>query len=400
MNKYKNHAVICGSYVNALGLARSLGAEGIAVTVIDYTKNISFYSKYVHGIVCPKPDEDEEGFISFLIDLGHRFDEKPVIFVTNDIWLIPVSRNGERLSKYYHIPMSDWEIIKQCSDKTYMYKIAEENNIPYPKTLFLEKSSQFLKKEHSLKYPVILKPSVTIGFSEKLKSYGRSLEFKDQSSAENWIDKIRNAQLDDVPVVVQEMIPGGAENLFTFTSYSRKGGETVAYSTGHKIRQSPPHAGTIISGHVIPNKDVIENGINVIKKMKFDGIANTEFKYDHRDGLYKLIEINPRPGMWNFSVMASGINLPLYAYLDSLGIDYKPVKSSDKELNWVFWSSDLYYSLFGFKKMGFPEYSLTLCSWWKSLKGKKVSAVFSLMDIKPALFLFSSFFYSKLKRFF
>ena len=397
-NKYKNKAVICGAFVNGLGLTRSLGAIGVPVTVIDYRQNVAFYSKYAEAVLCPKPDEDEEGFIDFLIDLGRSLKDKAVIFVTNDIWLIPISRNADRLKEYFYIPMSDWSVIEKCSDKSYMYKIAEENNIPYPQTIFLEKSSQILERVEEFRYPVILKPSITVGFSEKLESYGRSLEFKNKDDAKKWIGKIKEAELDDVPVVIQEMIPGGAENLYTFTSYSKNSGETVAYSTGHKIRQSPPHAGTIISGHVVPNSDVVENGLKTVKCMKFDGIANTEFKYDARDGVYKLIEINPRPGMWNYSVFGSGINMPSYAYFDSLNIKYDAVRNSAEELIWVFWLNDFYYSLFGFKRFGFSEYSMTLTEWWRSLKGRKVSAVFNFNDPMPGIIPLFNRIIEKVKR--
>ena len=60
-------------------------------------------------------------------------------------------------------------------------------------------------------------------------------------------------------------------------------------------------------------KDWKKIGVNLIETLGFYGIANTEFKLDIRTGEFKLIEINARSGMWNSSVLNSGINMPLLA---------------------------------------------------------------------------------------
>ena len=50
--------------------------------------------------------------------------------------------------------------------------------------------------------------------------------------------------------------------------------------------------------------------------MGYHGIAHIEFKLDARDGVYKLMEINPRG--WQFSYLATvcGVNLPYLAHWD------------------------------------------------------------------------------------
>src|SRR5690606_16075463 len=116
-----------------------------------------------------------------------------------------------------------------------------------------------------------------------------------------------------------------------------------------KIRQFPPDAGTIVSGKVTDEPILFELGQRLIRSLGFHGIANTEFKRDQRDGTFKLIEINPRPGMWNWSAFSAGINLPALAYHEALGEKLGFIGGTRKELIWLRTWSDLANCLFFYR---------------------------------------------------
>jgi predicted ATP-grasp superfamily ATP-dependent carboligase len=378
--------VILGGGPNGLGLVRSLGAEGINSVITDVKKNFSFSSKYVAGLVCPHPSSDEEGFLKFLTDLGKRMKKKGVLYVTNDHWMIPLSKNQSLLSEYYLFTMSEWNVIESCTDKKKMYAIAEKSDIAYPKTYYLNDIAEIDNIYHEIPYPCILKPVITLDFADKLKSKARVFNLHNREELESLVEKIKSADLRNREIVIQEYIPGGIETLYTITTYSNMNADIVAYSTGHKLRQRPPDAGTIISGKVIPEPRLFEPASRLIKNAGFFGIANTEFKYDKRDDTYKLIEINPRPGKWNYSVMATGINMPFMIWNELQGKKTKPLITSPKELIWLCFIEDFYNSVLGgFKRKGYPEFQLSIGKYCKSIRGKKVDAIFNLKDIKPGL---------------
>jgi len=385
LEKDYNIPVILGGGPNGLGLARSLGAEGINSVLTDVKKNFSFSSKYVAGLECPHPSHEDE-FIGFLTDLGKKMKKKAVLFVTNDHWMIPVSKNQSILSEYYLFTMSEWSVIESCTDKRKMYGIAEKSGINCPKTFYLDDIADIKNIYEEIPYPCILKPVITLDFADKLKSKARVFNLHNREELENLVSRIINADLRNREIVVQEYIPGGIETLYTITTYSDKNADIVAWSTGHKLRQRPPDAGTIISGRVIPEPRLLEPATKLIKNSGFFGIANTEFKYDKRDDTYKLIEINPRPGKWNYSVMASGINMPYMILNELLGKKQNTVVSSPKELIWLCFVEDFYNSVLGgFKRKGYPEFQLSPGKYCKSIRGKKVDAIFNFKDIKPGL---------------
>lgn len=387
MNNTHGVGVILGGYVNGLGLVRSLGQAGITSIIIDYERNIASHSRYVcDHFISPHPAMETEAFIEFMVEIGKQLPQKGVLFCTNDIWLIPVSKCQKKLEPYYFYPMSSWDVIERCEDKAQLYKLATEAEIPHPKTITVNSIMELKEYESDVPYPCVLKPSITVGFMEKLGSSGRTLHIETVEEMAYWKKRMIEVELTDTPLILQEFIPGGTENLYTLTAYSNKDGNIIAYSTGHKIRQNPPDAGTIVSGRVNPEPELFQLGKKLIKAAGYYGISNTEFKKDPRDGIFKLIEINPRPGKWNYSVLASGINLPYMAYEEVHGKTVSPVGSTEQELIWIDSIMDLYLALFGYKKAGLSEYSMSLRQWLRTIQGaKRVDAIFKLNDPMPGI---------------
>lgn len=381
--------IILGGQVNGLGLVRGLGEAGIPSIVIDYRANMAAKSKYVlAGLQCPHPDEAMDAFVQYMAELGGELATKGVLFCTNDIWLIPISKTQHELEAYYHYPMSKWEVIERCTDKKYLYDLAAEAGIPHPQTVVLQGIGGIEEYKDRIPFPWVIKPAITVGFLEKLGSRGRTLMIQDENGLAYWQQRISACGLASVPLVLQESIPGGADALYTLTAYSDPEGEILAYSTGHKIRQNPPDAGTIVSGRVTPTPEIFHLGQRLIKHVGFYGISNTEFKKDARDGIFKLIEINPRPGMWNYATTATGINLPLMAYRQAIGEPVKPVDPVDAELVWLYSYLDLALSVHGFRRNGYAQYALSLRQWLTSIQGKRVDAVFQIRDPIPGIYDF------------
>jgi predicted ATP-grasp superfamily ATP-dependent carboligase len=59
---------------------------------------------------------------------------------------------------------------------------------------------------------------------------------------------------------------------------------------------------------------VIEPGRRILAALGFQGFANTEFKQDSRDGVFKLMEVNGRHNLSGLLAVRSGCNFPLMHY--------------------------------------------------------------------------------------
>jgi D-aspartate ligase len=334
--------VVFDCHVNGLGVMRSLGEKGVPVLGLDCNpRNMGLLSKYCHGEVCPDPSKNERAFVDSLCETGRKLKNKGVLFPTNDVWLIAVSRHQKELESYFLFPMSGWEVIRNCVDKARMYQIASEADIPIPETLFCREVAELKNIRPRIKYPCIIKARVTTEFDQTFKS--RFVRIEREAALDDWLQQ-NEAALSRLKIgfVVQEIIPGGAASLYTFSAYSNAEAEVVAFSTIRKTRQYPPDYGTITSGEVIRQPEVIESGTRLIKKLNYYGLSNIEFKRDERDGRFRLMEINARSGKSIYYTTSSGLNLPYFAYQEATGVKLGPRhREGEYGRGWMVFLDDL-----------------------------------------------------------
>ena len=377
-----NSVIVLGSGINALGVVRSFANKKIPVFVIDYQKDVAAYSKYCRFDLCNMPN-DEKNFITYLKKYLDNFQLPPVIFPTSDLYLFILLKNAKELKEKVLIPISDWEIVSKLLEKEYLYDLANKISVPHPKTKITNSINDIDSSIKDIQFPIIIKPSITYGFASEMGD--KAFIIYDIYDLKKFKDKLAKTSFKNKTLIVQEYIPGNVESLYTITSYANKESEIIGYSIGHKIRQYPPVTGTIISGKVEHVENIYKAANKFIKHSNFYGISNIEFKKDIRDNTYKLIEINPRTGLGNYSVLSCGINLPFMAYNDILN---KPIsKEFNKEIKliWLDTFLDLYYSIWGFKSKGYKDYSISIINWFKSISGTKVDAIFSIKDILPSI---------------
>ncbi len=376
-----NPVIILGGGVHGLGIVRSFQKTKIPVYVFSIDQDFIRFSRFCKIVKCPDPKTEE--FISFLKNFCSVFDRKPVIFATSDLFLMTLVRNKVVLEEVAYVPTCNSELIDKLIEKRYLYDLAEKVGISYPKTKILpaEEISMSITKE--MTFPLIIKPSVNITFE---KFFGDKALFANNSEdLSHFINDVRMFNYVG-PIVIQEYIPGDMTKLYTITSYVDQTHQIRGYSIGHKIRQYPAKTGTITSGLVEHVESILEMSKRFLFEVGFYGISNIEYKYDERDGLYKLMEINPRTGLWNLSVLESGINLPLMAYHDILGEKILDASNPEGRLIWAYTLYDMLISLHGYKRNGESEETLSFMQWRKSLTGcRRVDAIFKWNDPLPAI---------------
>jgi D-aspartate ligase len=375
-----NKVYILGAHLNALGLVRSFQNTNIETVVFNFSKEIAGYSRYTTFRLCPNPNNKEE----ILIFFQNEFKKEkypPIIFPTTDLFLSFLIENQNNFEGKCHIPFCRASILDDLLRKEILYPWAQSIGVSCPKTVNVNSIDGFEVVKNNLELPLIVKPSLNNKFSDcfqekalKIETWGEFEEIKEKS--------ISNSILDDV-LIFQEFIPGNIEDLYTITSYANKNSEIIGYSIGHKIRQNPPETGTIISGRLKHEDEILRQTRLFLKNVGFYGISNVEFKKDSRNGTFKLMEINPRSGSWNLSALRSGVNLPMMAYREILGESNELQSNHSANFVWIINPLDMYFAIWGFKKNGFPKFKISFNQWRKSVRGKKVDATFEWSDPMP-----------------
>jgi predicted ATP-grasp superfamily ATP-dependent carboligase len=132
-----------------------------------------------------------------------------------------------------------------------------------------------------------------------------------------------------IEFVFQEWIPGKHAASILIDGHVDRDGVMRGLTARRRVRQYPPRLGTSTSSVGIQLTEV-EEAVRAVRRLAselpYRGIFNVEFKFDARDGHFKIIEFNPRPCWYTGTIASGGVDLPWMAYLDAQGL---PVPETD-----------------------------------------------------------------------
>lgn len=319
-------AVIIEGHVQGLSNTRSLGESGIQVIVVDTKNCIARYSKYCKGFFkCPPFNNN--GLADFLINLAQEKQLKGwLLLPSNDHAVITISRNKNRLEKYFKVCTADFKIIENIYDKSRLLSLAQKINVPVPVTVSY---FDILSKTTELSYPLLIKGRFGLDF---YKATGKKV-FLVNSSKELFkrFESISKCIAED-KVIIQEVIPfNGLNRTISFTAFCENG-EIKTYWIGEKLREHPFRFGTATFARSTYIEECYTQSIPLLKTLEYTGICEVEYIKDPRDKSYKLIEINARTWLWVGLAKDCGVDYAkmIYDYMTGVKIAY-PTKY--KEIN-------------------------------------------------------------------
>jgi D-aspartate ligase len=313
--------VVDVGWVNGLAAIRSLGRAGAPVIAVDTSRSaLGFRSRYAFPVVAPDPVEDEDGFVELLRELGDALGRPAPMFPTHDPPLNALARHGDALGDRFLYPFPGWNVLERIQRKRFQLERAREIGVPIPQTADAP--------TEELGFPVLVKPSDPIGFR---REFGRqAFRCETPTELEEAFEKAR-----PYDPLVQELVPGGDDALYTLGSYLAADGEELGLFSGRKLRQTPPGVGTCRVGEALWVDEVVEQGLRLLRALGFHGLSQVEFKLDSRDGRYKLMEVNPRLWQWHGLAAACGVDLPRIAYWDLLGARLPPARMNGSGRRWA-----------------------------------------------------------------
>jgi predicted ATP-grasp superfamily ATP-dependent carboligase len=300
-------------WVNGLAAIRSLGRHGLRVVAVDHRSYaLGFRSRYAEPRIAPEPVDDEDGFIAALAAIGEETDDLLPVFPTHDEHLNAIARRAAGLPGNYRFPFPGWDVLEKIQSKRHQLDTAASIGFPIPRTLHPRSAEEARAAGEEIGFPLVVKPSANIGF----RRTHRAQLFRCETPEE--LERAYEAAAPYEPMV-QELIPGGAEAMYTLGSYLDRSGEPLGLFSGRKLSQTHGFTGTARVGEAVWVDEVVEQGLALLRALDFHGISQVEMIRDPRDGEYKLIEVNPRLWQWHSLAAACGVDLPWIAYRDLVG---------------------------------------------------------------------------------
>lgn len=368
--------VVVNCKLGGLAIMRSLGAHGVPLYGVDADpKAPGMLSRYCkRRIICAFDENRPKDFLEVLLKVGEEIGKTSILIPTSDETAVFVTDHVVALSRWFIFPTNAPSLMRQLISKRGMYELVSRHGVPTPVTLFPERIQDVEAALPQVKFPLMLKGI-----------YGNRLGARNKNkmvvvhSPKELIDQYAEMDEPGFPnLMLQEFIPGGDDQIFIFNGYFNKASDCTVGFTGFKIRQKPIHVGCASLGECRWNETVAKITTEFMKEIGYQGILDIGYRFDPRDGKYKVLDINPRVGQaFRLFVAENDMDVVKSLYLD-LTRQQQPVMISREGRRWLIEDFDLISSFHYYR-----EGTLTLREWWRSFKGVQEAAWFNWKDPYP-----------------
>ena len=314
-------AVTMNSHITALAVARSLGRRGVQVVALDKELGgLAQHSRFIaaRGLL-PAPELDGgRPLRDGLLELAPGFPTPPVLFPTNDDWVLALARHREALQPHYLLYGPPPPVLHRVLSKTQLWRACTRLGIPTPRSWPLGEPSAAQTEPPTdvtaLPYPVVLKPDDSRGFYNAFRAKVWVV-----ATPTELLERRREAADAGLSLLAQELIESPAGGFVSFASYLSADGVARGSLTGRKLEQWPPGFGTCCLADVRSKPALAERGLAVLAELGYHGVSEIEFVLDPRTGEHLLLDVNPRVWKWVGLCVAAGVDLPWLAYTDAIG---------------------------------------------------------------------------------
>jgi predicted ATP-grasp superfamily ATP-dependent carboligase len=302
-------ALVVTSGVQGLAVTRALGECGVPVVVLhDKPDDQAPLSRHAcEAVLIPRPEHDGPAFVQVLLELAERH-AGAVLIPTTDESARDIARHEDELGRHFRLACPSWDAVSRTVDKAQTYELAAQLGIPAPVTHVPLTRAELEPLVDRLRYPCLVKPRESHLYVARFGAKVAQVDTPDQLR-EEW-GKAVSAGL---RVMVQELIAGPDRLGVNYNAF-RAQGRVRAECTARKVALSPPRFGmprVVVSADV---PEVVEPSRALLDALGLEGFANIEYKFDERDGTYKLFEVNCRHNLSSLLSVRCGLNFPLMAY--------------------------------------------------------------------------------------
>lgn len=297
------------AYVRAFWEAyevRSLIYASFDVKSISRTR----FAKYrvVDGI------DREEVLLSTLEALGEELcasGRVGFLVTCGDFYARIVSQHKSELERWFYTPVVDFDVLDFVTQKENFYRVCDQIGMPYPKTRYLDcADSDAQVDDEGFRYPLVAKPSNSAAY-HYAEFDGKKKVFIVQTPEElRRIYAALKASCYNESLIVQEFVPGGDSHMYAVYAYANEDSDPVFMICGHVgLEDHHPEAiGNAVAIAPERNDEVYAAVARFMKKVGYHGMGCFDAKYDERDGSFRFLEMNTRPGRSSWLVLLAGIN--------------------------------------------------------------------------------------------
>jgi D-aspartate ligase len=354
----------------ALAIARTLGRLGVPTYLVaqkdmasPVTSSRYWVKKFSWDFSAPS-----EATLRFLASIARELGTRPILLTLADWAAIFLEEHADALQQHFIFPRAASPIIRKLANKWDMFLLAKEHGIPTPDTVWPRSRADVERFAQSAEFPVIVKgadPFLPFGSKEIIHTRADLLAKYD-----------KEAETGPANIILQQYIPGDAQSVWMCNAYFGTGSQCHAVFTGQKLRQVSD-TGVASLAICLPNETVEKQTRDFMQAVGYQGAVGIGYRYDARDGKYKLLDVNARvSGVFRLFRATNGMDVVRICYLDLTG---QPVPASKLTVGRKWMLEDDFEPALRAARAG----KLTFGQWVESVRGVQETQWFALDDPMP-----------------
>lgn len=303
-----------------LGIIRSCAAANVPVIsiIFDWEGSGPWYSEhsrhFTESHTIPNPYEYPVAAAAALSEIGEvlkeRFGSRLLVLGSSDTNLMFLRDNLEVFSEYFRfmgdrpLELGQFDLL----DKGICSARFDEAEVAQPLSVSVSSLENIEEVLANMRFPCVYKPAV--------KDYRQSFyaaHAGNKAVSVTDASALRVALQSEVEagfrLLVQEKVEfeGPLEEI-PFYLYADKKGKIVQAATAIKEKLQPHPFGTATVLRLSYHPDLLAKAQAVVDALEYRGILMIEFIRDRKDGIWKVIEINPRPWLFVDFFRRCGLN--------------------------------------------------------------------------------------------
>jgi predicted ATP-grasp superfamily ATP-dependent carboligase len=300
-----------------LGVVRTVGRLGVPVHAVveDPLTPVALSRHVARRFVWPTTGlEEPRLLVDALLSIGREIGRPCIPVPTDDEAAVVLAEHAALLRRHFLLPPVAPGLPRLLADKASLHRICETVGVPCPRTRTPAGHRRVVEAARELGFPLVLKNPAAFTRLRTPAVRGTTLV---RDEGELLALRFPNGH---TPVLMQEYLPREWAQDWITHLYCGPGGTPRVVFTGRKLRSWPPRAGVTARAVTLRNPALAELATHLCRSIAYCGAADLDWRYDGRDGQYKLVDFNPRTGaQFRLFETVHGIDVVRAMHLDLTG---------------------------------------------------------------------------------
>ncbi len=312
MIKYSREAIVVGLCAHGLDLVHALAGEGVRVHALEAKRNLPGVKTELATVHLVRELNGPE-LVPSILAVAEELNspEPPVLLLTNDKMVFAAAEGIRLLEQKVMVSWSSsHQLVSTLLLKDNLPDLCARSGLNYPRSAIISSPLPNVigSAVRQLRFPIMAKPV------KPMASFKAVL----LQTLEELSRHVENHVL-DLPIVVQEWVPGDVTSLKFCAVYFDEG-RPVTHFEGRKLDTLPRGTGTTTAAEGIKSPELYEAALRFFDGFKISGPVSLEFKEDPSGALWVIEPTAFRTDYWAGCCISNGVNLPFVEYCHQAGI--------------------------------------------------------------------------------